>query len=522
MSADYIIVGAGTAGCVLADRMSARGFRILLLEAGGDNRHMHVRIPAAFPKLFKTQRDWAYSTTPQAALDDRSIFWPRGKMLGGSSSMNAQIHQWCSTRDFDAWDIEGWRSANLTPALKRVDSELNGGPLREPNPLTHAFVQSAAAAGLRTHGSYNGGAIEAGAWIAEVAHRDGVRHGAADAYLDKAKAAGARILTHAHVQRILFDGNRAVGVELRQGRDLQRVTANGGVILCGGAVNTPQTLMLSGIGPADQLKSLGIEARHHAADVGANLQDHLMFVMHYRAKRPISLRSAESPANLLRYILKRRGMLASNIAEAVAFFASSEGAAPDLEIVFAPALFENEGLTPPSAHGFSMGVVLLAPKSRGRVTLESSDPHSAPLIDPGYLSDPDGSDLARLIIGARRAQAIAMQAPLANENAGMMLPRALDDEVITTAIRATAHTIYHPVGTCRMGADENSVVDPNLAVRGVERLWIADASVMPTIPSGHPNAVVAAIADRAAHLVGAQALDTSTLRYAAIARSSTA
>lgn len=515
MSADYIIVGAGTAGCVLAERLSARGFRIILLEAGGDHRHMHVQIPAAFTKLFKTKRDWAYSTNPQAALNDRSIFWPRGKMLGGSSSMNAQIHQWCSARDFDAWNVEGWRSADLAAALKRVDGELNSGALREPNPLTHAFIQSAAATGLRTHGSYNGGALKPGAWIAEVAHRDGARLSAADAYLGKAKAAGVRILTHAHVQRILFDGNRAIGVELRQGRDLQRVTANAGVILCGGAVNTPQTLMLSGIGPADQLKSLGIEARHHAPDVGAHLQDHLMFVMHYRAKRPISLRSAESPVNLLRYILKRRGMLASNIAEAVAFFASTEGAPPDLEIVFAPALFENEGLSPPSAHGFSMGVVLLAPKSRGRITLASSDPHAAPSIDPACLSDRDGSDLARLIIGARRAHIIATQAPLANENAGMMLPRAMDDEAITTAIRATAHTIYHPVGTCRMGAGENSVVDPNLAVRGVEQLWIADASVMPTIPSGHPNAVVAAIADRAATLLGsAEALDTrsSTLR----------
>ena len=500
MVADYIIVGAGTAGCVLAERLSARGLRILLVEAGGDHRHMHVQIPAAFPKLFKTDRDWAYSTRPQPELNNRSIFWPRGKMLGGCSSMNAQIHQWCSTLDFDAWDIDGWRSADMTPALKRIDCVLNGGILRDPNPLTRAFIQSAAVSGLRTHGSYNGGVLGPGAWISEVAHRDGVRLSAADAYLGKAKAAGVQILTHAHVQRILFESKRAVGVELRRGRNLQQVNANAGVILCGGAVNTPQALMLSGIGPADHLKSVGVDALVDAPNVGANLQDHLMFVIHYRARRPISLRDAESPASLLHYIFKRRGMLASNIAEAIAFFASTEGARPDLEIVFAPALFENEGLTPPSAHGFSMGVVLLAPASRGRITLASPDPHASPLIDPAYLSDPDGSDLARLVIGARRANAIAAHAPLAEENAGMVLPRAIDDSTIVTAIRATAHTIYHPVGSCRMGSDESSVVDPNLAVRGVERLWIADASVMPTIPSGHPNAVVAAIADRAAAL----------------------
>jgi choline dehydrogenase len=500
MSADYIIVGAGTAGCVLAERLSARGLRVLLLEAGGDHRHMHVQIPAAFPKLFKTQRDWAYSTTPQAALNNRAIFWPRGKMLGGSSSMNAQIHQWYGVSDFDEWNVEGWRAADLTSALARVDRELNGGTLREPNPLTNAFIQSAAASGLRTAGSYNGDVLEPGAWIAEVTHRDGARLSAADAYLGKAKAAGARIITHTHVQRVLFDGKRAIGVELRQGADLQRLTASAGIILCGGAINTPQLLMLSGIGPGEHLKSLNIHTLHHAPEVGANLQDHLMFVMHYRATRPISLRSAESPANLLRYVLKRRGMLASNIAEAIAFITSDGSDQPDLEIVFAPALFENEGLTPPSAHGFSMGIVLLTPESRGRITLASPDPSAAPLIDPAYLSDPSGLDLARIVNGARRADAIATQNPLAGESSGALWPRAFDDGAIAAAVRASAHTIYHPVGSCRIGNDEASVVDRGLAVRGVERLWAADASIMPRIPRGHPNAVVAAIADRAGAL----------------------
>jgi choline dehydrogenase len=258
--------------------------------------------------------------------------------------------------------------------------------------------------------------------------------------------------------------------------------------------------MLSGIGPGEHLKSLNIHTLHHAPEVGANLQDHLMFVMHYRATRPISLRSAESPANLLRYVLKRRGMLASNIAEAIAFITSDGSDQPDLEIVFAPALFENEGLTPPSAHGFSMGIVLLTPESRGRITLASPDPSAAPLIDPAYLSDPSGLDLARIVNGARRADAIATQNPLAGESSGALWPRAFDDGAIAAAVRASAHTIYHPVGSCRIGNDEASVVDRGLAVRGVERLWAADASIMPRIPRGHPNAVVAAIADRAGAL----------------------
>ena len=507
MQPDFIVVGAGTSGCVLAQRLATRGNRVILLEAGGSHRHMNVRIPAAFPKLFKTARDWAYETTEQPALNGRRVFWPRGKMLGGSSSMNAQIHQWCSARDFERWvqlGAAGWGWDVMASALKQIDHELNGGRLHQPNPLTQAFLRAAEAEGLSSEGDYNGGELTAGAWISQVTHRNGARWSAADAFLPKSK--DVQVLTGATVQRVLFDGKRATGVEYRQGGNIKRAMAGGGVVLCGGAVNTPQMLMLSGIGPAPALRVVGIEVLTDAPNVGENLQDHLMLVMHFRTKRPISLRAAESPLNLWRYFTGRRGMLASNVAEAIAFLPSRPGGAIDLEIVFAPVLFENEGLSPPSAHGFSLAPVLLSPKSRGRVSLAAKTADAHPLIDPAYLSDPDGEDLARLVTAARAAHQIASQVPLAEEADGMILPRDTEEKTIVAAIRATAHTIYHPVGTCRMGSDPGSVVDCDLRVRHVERLWVADASVMPTIPSGHPNAVVAAIAHRAGELVARRSI----------------
>lgn len=504
MDDHIIVVGAGTAGCKLSSRLAAFGTRVTLLEAGGSDRHMYVKMPAAFPKLFKTKRDWAYSTTPQSGLNARRVFWPRGKMLGGSSSMNAQIHQWCSALDFESWareGAEGWGWDVMAPVLKRIDDELNGGRLRDPNPLTHAFLAAAAAEGLSVQGSYNGGVLGSGAWISEVAQRNGKRWNAADAYLRDGK--GVEVVTDALVDRILFDGKGATGVTYIQGGETKTITGTRGLVVCAGTINSPQLLLRSGIGPANALKPLGIEIVTDLANVGENLQDHLMFVMHFRARRAVTLKSAESFYNLWRYITAGRGMLASNVAEGIAFAASAPGGPVDLEIVFAPALFENEGLSPPSGHGFSLAPVLLSPKSRGRISLTSRDPAAAPLIDAAYLTDPGGQDLARLVQGVKLAHRIASQSPLAVESAGMIVPKAMDEDAIVSAIRAQAHTIYHPVGTCRMGSDSASVVDCRLRVRGVEGLWVADASVMPTVPSGHPNAVVAAIADRAATFVAA-------------------
>lgn len=499
MPADFIIVGAGTAGCVLAERLTARGLKVLVIEAGGSDRHMHVQIPAAFPKLFKTKRDWAYETTPQAALNNRRIFWPRGKMLGGSSSMNAQIHQWCCASDFEQWRASGaagWGWEDMQPSLQRTDVELSGGALRDPNPMTGAFLAAAAQCGMPTVQTHNVGKLPPGAALATVAHRNGARFNAADAYLRPALRKGAEIVTETHVTRIVFEKKKAVGVEVPGSGGTRILRSERGVILAAGALNSPHLLMLSGIGDGDALRAQGIDLTVHSPGVGENLQDHLMFVSHFAAKRPISLRSAESPANLWRYLTARRGMLTSNVAEATAFLPSN-GADIDLELVFAPVLFEHEGLSPPSAHGFSIAVVLLTPQSRGKVGLQNG----ALAIDPAYLSARE--DMPRLLTGVRVAQRVAATAPLSDENAGALSPASTSEADIIAAIREQAHTIYHPAGTCRIGEDDLAVVDSHLRVRGVDSLWVADASVMPTVPRGHPNAVVAAIADRAAGFIAA-------------------
>jgi len=520
MTFDHLVIGAGTAGCIMADRLSASGASVAVIEAGGDDRHMHVQIPAAFGKLFRSERDWNYDTTPQAGLNGRRIFWPRGKMLGGSSSMNAQIHQWCERSDFDGWAASGatgWGWADLLPSFQRTESRVGRGrpgrgrqggvtvcDLRDRNPLTDAFLESARADGFTTGEDYNGTGEGAGVWPVQAAHRDGRRCNAAEAFLRPAlRRRNLTLLSRAQVTRIVFDGRRACGVMVRQGGGERLISARRGVVLCAGAVNTPQLLMLSGVGPAASIKAAGVTPLIDRAGVGADLQDHLMALTLHRARRPVSLKSAESPANLMRYLLARRGMLSSNVAEAMAFFATEPGGPPDIELIFAPVLYADEGLSPPACHGFSLGAVLLTPKSRGRIDLAGPDPTTPPAIDAGYLSDPGGEDLRRLVAGVRRARSVLARAPISAESAGEIQPGAAarSDAEIAEAIRATAHTLYHPVGTCRMGSDPSAVVDPRLAVRGATGLWIADASVMPAIPRGHPNAVVMAIADRGAAMI---------------------
>lgn len=521
--ADFIVVGAGTAGCVIAHRLVQAGKTCVVVEAGGGDAHPHVRIPAAFGKLFNSKRDWAYHTAPQPCLDGRRVFWPRGKMVGGSSSMNAQIHQWCDDADFDGWEASGasgWNAQTMRASLQRVeawsgearagrgrDGGLAVAPLREPHPLTLAFVEAARRELGPCDEDYNlrGGQ---GAWLSQVAQRRGLRANAADGYLRPALAQGrARLITGAHVLSVTVADGRATGVRVwHDGRE-RTLTARAGVVLAAGAVNTPQLLLLSGIGAPAQLARHGIPLAASVPAVGENLQDHLMAVMHFATKRQDTLKSAESLASFASLLARRRGPLTSNVAEAISFLSTRAGYRPDVEILFAPVIYASEGLAPPAYHGFSLAVVLLTPKSRGRVTLASRQPLAPPEIDPAYLSDLDKDDMRRLIEGVRVARRIAAQVPLADEVAAERLPgsTANSDDDVAAFIRATAHTIYHPVGTCRMGSDESAVVGPDLRVRGVDRLWVADASVMPTVPRGHPNAVVAAIADRGAGLMLASA-----------------
>lgn len=519
---DYVIVGAGTAGSVLASRLTASGEnRVALVEAGPEPRNMMVKVPAGMAKLFKTDLDWNFESEPHLGLAGRRVYIPRGRMLGGSANMNAQIHQWCHPADFDGWEslgARGWAWESVAPVFRRMEAWLGAecddprrghsgsmviSPLRMPNPLSVAFVRAARATGLDGTADYNGGPY-VGAWLSQLANRNGRRYSTYDAYLKPAmRRANLEVCSAAHVTRILLENGRAAGVVLRRdGRD-ETLRVARGVVVCAGAYGTPQLLQLSGVGPGEHLRAHGITVLHDVPAIGANLQEHPLLPVMFRARRPITLKSAESPLNLLKWLLLGRGMLASNVPEAMAFASTTGEGPPDLELCFVPVEWRGQGLEPPGEHAFGCGVVLLTPRSRGSVSLRSSDPLAAPIIDLALLTDPDGADLDVLVHGVELMRRIAAAEPLAAECAGELRPGsdARGREAILAHCSRELQTIYHPAGTCRMGADATAPVTPDLRLRGVDGLWVADASVMPTVPRGHPNAVVAMIADRAADLI---------------------
>jgi choline dehydrogenase len=518
----YVIVGAGSAGCVLANRLSAEpGCQVALLEAGGPDRKREIRIPAAFTRLFLTDYDWSYRTTNQPQLSDREVYWPLGKTLGGSSSINGQAWTRGHRADYDGWaqSCPGWSYDEVVPyfrrAERRVGSNAGGvygtsGPLfiselRDPNPTTVAFLAACAELGLRRLGELNE-PDNTGFAPTPVTQRRGLRHSAADGYLRPARRRpNLTVLTGAHAQRILLDGTRATGVEYRDAAGVtQRMTASREVILSAGAVHSPQLLMLSGIGDADQLRAVGVEPRHHLVGVGANLQDHLACGVVFHCTKPITLFAADSPVQLVRFLLARRGMLTSSVNEAVAFVRSDPAlAAPDLEFVWLPVPLLGEGLTPPPGHGMTLAVELLQPDSRGDISLANGDPAEPPVIDPGYLTAE--SDLRRLATGVRIAERLCDTAALRPYVGAPMAPYPgkVDDAELVTLLRKYAQTAYHPVGTCRMGSDQAAVVDGELRVRGLDGLRVVDASIMPRIIRGHTHAPTVMIAERAADLIRA-------------------
>jgi choline dehydrogenase len=497
---DFVIVGAGSAGSVLAARLSEDpGARVLLLEAGGSDRAREIRIPVAFGKLFRTDCDWAYETEPEAHLGGRRLYWPRGRVLGGCSSINAQIWLPGEPADYDGWaaaGARGWSFADVWPYLQRAEQRMRVQPVRDPNPVTLAYLAAAEQAGL------------AGS-LSPVTQRRGRRWSAVDGYLRPAqRRRNLMVQTRAHARRVVFEGRRAIGVEyVDASGGRQVVRARREVVLSAGALGSPQLLMLSGIGPADRLRELAIEVRHHAPEVGQNLQDHLAVGVVFAAREPVTLVGADRLGNLVRWFLTGRGPLASNLAEVCGFVRSDPGLpACDLELIFAPYPFVRHGAVHPGGrgtHACTVGAVLLHPRSVGEVRLADPDPETPIAVAPRYLSDAGGADLRTLLAGLRLARQIAAQPGLAAHAGAELLPGAdrTSDADLTALVEEFAETLYHPVGTCRMGDDEAAVVDPALRVRGVERLRVVDASVMPRIIGGHTHAPTVMIAERAADLI---------------------
>jgi choline dehydrogenase-like flavoprotein len=518
---DYLIVGAGSAGCVLAARLTEDpACRVLLLEAGPPDRKLEIKIPAAFNKLFKTRYDWAYETVPQQHLDGRPRFWPRGKTLGGSSSLNAMMYVRGNRVDYDTWAAlgnDGWGYDDVLPYFRRSENfergptaergaggPLNVAELRDLNPASEAFLQAAQEVGIPRNDDING-AVQDGVDATQVTQKRGRRWSAADAYLRPARKRGnLTVETGALAQRVRFDGRRAVGVDYVVGEQARRADATREVIVAGGAINSPQLLMLSGVGPADQLRAHGIPLVHELPGVGQHLLDHLAVVSIVACNEPVTLAAAQSVRNVGRFLLSGRGMLTSNVAEAAAFVRSRDALpAPDLELVFAPVTFLDHGLEAPTDHGLTIGAVALQPRSVGALTLASADPSSPPRIDPNYLSDDGGEDLRVLVEGMHRAREI-FAAPAFTRYVGAPTypaPSPADDEEAAQHVRRYAESLYHPVGTCAMGNGPDAVVDASLRVHGVEQLRVVDASVMPTIPRGHTHASTVMIAEKASDLL---------------------
>lgn len=509
MIADYIVVGTGSAGAVIANRLSkSPGVQVTVLEAGPPDKDKFIHVPAGFPRLFRTDADWNYATEPQKELDGREIYWPRGKTLGGSSSMNAMMWVRGFAADYDEWGQlagESWDFAHVEKYFRRIErGRMVISEQRSPRSSTGAWLRAVTECGYHVEAP-NLDAPE-GFCETRVTQRRGARWSTADAYLKPARRRpNLRLLTNATATRVVIEDGRAVGVEFEQDGRRRVVTARREVVLCGGAINTPQLLMLSGIGDRERLADQGIEAVRHVPDVGQHLMDHLCVPLGFDAEQD-TLFAAEKPLELVNYLARRRGMLTSNVGEAYGFVRSRpELALPDLELIFAPAPFFDEGVGDPyHRHAVVMGPILLKPKSRGSITLRSADPHDKPVIDPRYLSDEDGADRAALMEGLRITARIAQTPTMQSVLGAIARPAGvseLTEATLETALETISHTLYHPVGTCRMGSDDDSVVDPQLRVRGIDSLRVADASVMPTIIRGHTHAPSVLIGEKAADLI---------------------
>ncbi|HEX6249435.1 MAG TPA: GMC family oxidoreductase N-terminal domain-containing protein [Nocardioidaceae bacterium] len=517
---DYVVVGAGSAGAVVASRLTEDpDVSVLLLEAGPDADADEISVPAAFSSLFKTRWDWNYQTVEQKQLNSRRAYWPRMRAVGGCSSMNAMIYIRGNRLDYDTWRDEhgatGWGYDDVLPYFIRSENNTShtgpyhgrGGPLhvedrRYTHPLTYAWLESAAASGMKPNDDFNG-AEQEGVGLYQVTCRKGRRWSVANAFLDPVRGRpNLTIRTGALATRVVVQKGRAVGVSYQYGPVEQTAYANAEVVVSGGAVNSPQLLMLSGIGPASHLRDVGVDVVVDLPGVGENLHDHPAAPLVWHTRHASDLADFTGLLNFARAKASGRGPLVSNIAEAGGFIRTRDDlAAPDVQIHMAASGFWDNGLHEPTTRKVTVGPTLVDVASRGRLRLRSTDPRWHPDIDPGYYDEP--RDLEAMVRGIQRLLETVRGGRMSHYVAGPFLP-ATDNPSegdIVDHLRQTTQTLYHPVGTCAMGTGELAVVDPELRVYGVEGLRVADASVMPVVPRGNTNAPTIMIGEKAADLL---------------------
>lgn len=520
---DYIVVGAGSAGCALSARLASAGKQVLLLEAGPADNHPYIHIPGTFIRVHGTRRTWMYRTEPEPFVNQRQVYIPQGRTLGGGSSVNAMIYIRGQAQDYDHWEASGcpgWSWQDVLPVFRRCESnarlggELHGqqGPLNVSDPrhhhaLSRAFVQAAVEVGVPATDDFNG-ARQEGAGFYQTTTSQGRRASSAVSYLRPLRNdPNLKVLTDTHVTELLFDGARVIGVQAT-GRDgvAHTFTARAEVIVSAGAIASPKLLMLSGIGPRCHLDEMGIATRVDASGVGENFQDHLSASVYAQTRKPVSLlghdRGLHALGHGLKYLANRSGLLSSNVVESGAFVDATGCGRPDVQFHVVPALVGDIDRLPPSGHGISINPCVLRPRSRGQLRLKSADPMQEVSLKANYLSDE--YDLRTLVAGVKFARRILRAPALANVVHTMLLLPDHDDvsdQVLEDYVRSVAKTVFHPAGTCRMGTDAAAVVGPDLRVHGVQGLRVADASIMPTIVSGNTNAPSIMIGERCADFI---------------------